>query len=104
MGDGQVHSLTKLTPEEERRFQLWYNGWARKTKIDPNPDDPRHFYDYRGAFRAGATPSMDPEDNRYHWPSAFKREGHPRLILDGMDTRTGLPSATASVQLKRGLR
>jgi hypothetical protein len=52
-----------------------------------NPDDPRHFYDWRAAYSAGATP-----DESGHWPSEFKREGHPRLIIDGIDTRTGEPA------------
>ena len=76
-------------PYDETEFQQWYGDWAKKSGISSNPDDPEHFYDYRGAYRAGAQPQISPEDNRYHWPSQFKREGHSRLILNGVDTRTG---------------
>ena len=33
---------------------------------------------------------MSPQDGLPHWPSEFKLEGHPNLIVDGVDTRTGL--------------
>lgn len=73
---------------DEGRFQSWYHGMAKKHGLSPNPDDPEHFYDYRAAFSAGAAP-----DASGHWPSKFKREGHPRLVIDGVDTRTGDPAA-----------
>lgn len=71
-------------PGDEAAFQQWYAARAQALGLNPNPDDPQHFYDYRAAFRAGAEP-----DASGHWPSQFKLEGHPRLILDGVDTRTG---------------
>lgn len=80
---------SQWTAEHEKAFQQWYSKMARLTGINPNPDDPEHYYDYRSAYRAGAVPQISPEDNRYHWPSAFKREGHPRLILEGINTKTG---------------
>lgn len=71
---------------DEKKFQEWYRKWATKWKLDPNPDDPRHFYDYRAAFEAGAEPNEEG-----HWPSEFKREGHPNQFVGGMDTKTGKP-------------
>ena len=76
---------------DEQAFQSWYSEQASKTGINPNPDDPQHFYDYRGAFSAGATPGLDG-----HWPSQFKKEGHPRMVLDGVNTKTGLPDDSPS--------
>ncbi len=79
-----------LSPFEEGQFQDWYDSLAAKLGLNPNPDDPQHFYDYRGAFSAGKGPSPDPTSGgALHWPSEFKREGHPRQFLDGIDTRTG---------------
>src|SRR5258705_11391750 len=72
--------------DSEPAFQKWYAERASKLHINPNPDDPRHFYDYRAAYRAGAEP-----DSTGHWPSKFKLPGHPRLIINGVDTRTGDP-------------
>lgn len=98
-----------LSPEEEAQFQDWYRNWAQRLRLNPNPDDPRHFYDYRGAYQAGIEPSpwvgttqpgslwglgqMMPdramERAPMHWSSQFKREGHPHEVVGGTNTRTG---------------
>ena len=72
---------------DEDEFRKWYAERAKKWGLSPDPDDPKHFYDYRAAFENGAEP--DPKDG--HWPSEYKLEGHPNLIVDGKDTRTGEP-------------
>jgi GGDEF domain-containing protein len=69
---------------DESDFNGWYQEKAARFDLSENPDDPRHFYNYRAAFRSGAEP-----DETGHWPSKFKKEGHPDLIIDGIDTRTG---------------
>ena len=69
---------------DEDAFQAWYAKYANKLDLSPNPDDVEHYYDWRAAYKAGATP-----DKEGHWPSKYKREGHPRLILDGVNTKTG---------------
>lgn len=74
---------------EELLFRQWYA--ARSEGLDPNPDSPLHFYDYRAAYKAGAEPEVSPVDGLPHWPSAFKKFGHPNMIVDGMDTRTETP-------------
>lgn len=66
-------------------FNTWYAKRAKKYGLDPNPDDPRHFYDYRAAYKAGA--DIDPETK--HWPSQFKKPGHPNRYVNGVDTITG---------------
>jgi len=68
-------------------FDEWYAGVAKKTGLNPNPDDPRHFYDYRAAYEAG----VQGPDETGHWPSEFKKEGHPRMVVDGINTKTGEP-------------
>jgi len=70
--------------ENEIKFRIWYYDWAKKLGLNLNPDDPKHFYDYRKAFEAGAEP-----DETGHWPSEFKLEGHPRMFLKGINTKTG---------------
>ena len=72
----------------EESFQDWYKGWAKKTGISPDPDHPLHFYNFRAAHRAGEVPAIA-EDGKYHWSSAYKRKGHPNLIVDGVNTKTG---------------
>lgn len=65
----------------EARFQKWYKDRASKLGLNPNPDDPQHFYNYRAAFAAGAEP-----DSTGHWPSKYKTSGHPRRFINGVDT------------------
>jgi hypothetical protein len=74
------------TYSDELEFRKWYDGWSRMLRLDPDPDNPQHFYDYRAAFMAGAQPT---KESGWHWPSEFKIEGHPNLIVDGVNTKTG---------------
>jgi hypothetical protein len=71
-------------PFDEGAFRSWYAGHANRWGLNPNPDDPKHFYDYRSAYKAGASP-----DDTGHWPSDFKLEGHPRMYVKGVNTKTG---------------
>ncbi len=77
--------------QEESDFQDWYRAWSMVTGLNPNPDDPRHHYDMRRAYQAGATPRLDPTDQRMHWPSQFKALDHPNRFVNGIDTITGQP-------------
>lgn len=56
---------TKLTPEEESKFQEWKSKNA--------PKDSGQDYDLRGAFKAGVTP----DEATGHWPDTFKKPNHP---------------------------
>lgn len=58
-----------------------------------NMDDPRQFYDYDAAFRNSAF-----VDKSGHFPSQFKKAGHPNLFVDGVNTKTG-EAATAYGQV-----
>lgn len=69
------------TPEP---FNAWYSRMAARYDLNPNPDDPAQFYDYRAAHKAGAAP-----DSTGHWPSQFKREGHPQTVVGGFNVKTG---------------
>lgn len=80
----QIDAAPQVTSDDESRFQAWYQSRVQRLGLNPNPDDPQHFYDYRAAFRAGAEP-----DQAGHWPSQFKREGHPRTVVGGVNTITG---------------
>lgn len=81
---GQELFRAKSGQAQEQEFQSWYQDRASKLGLNPNPDDPQHFYDYRAAHRAGAEP-----DETGHWPSQFKQEGHPRMVVNGVNTKTG---------------
>jgi len=74
-------------PFNEAEFQRWYQEISQQLGLNPDPDDPRHFYDYRAAYQTG----VRGPDETGHWPSQFKTEGHPNLVIGGVDTRTGQP-------------
>lgn len=82
-------------PFDEKAFQQWYGKAAADTGISPNPDDPEHYYDYRGAYASGVEP---PTEQGGHWPSQFKSPGHPNRYVDGIDTISGKPAKTATNQ------
>ena len=73
--------MTKLGQKEEAEFQDWIRQtpWypEYKLKYREEPDLNTSVYDYRGAWKAGAVPQKNPNDNMYHWPSKFKSEEHP---------------------------
>jgi hypothetical protein len=69
---------------DEQRFTRWYADVAARFDLDPNPDDPQHFYNYRHAFKVGAWP-----DAAGHWPSEFKAAEHPNRFVAGVDTAAG---------------
>lgn len=68
----------------EQRFRTWYGDMARRYDLNPDPDSPDQFYDYRAAFKAGAKP-----DTSGHWPSDYKKAGHPTLVVGGFHVQTG---------------
>ena len=75
-----------LSPIDEARFQNWYRDIVSQRKamghpLNPNPDDPEHFYDMRAAYANGV--EMSPDG---HFPSIYKKVGNPRYTLNGMTT------------------
>lgn len=85
--DEELTQSLDTKPIDENKFQEWYKIQSTKLGLNPDPDDPRHFYDYRAAFKVGVEP-----DETGHFPSEFKKEGHPNQIIDGIDTITGEPT------------
>ena len=78
---GLLDFLSKpLEPEEDVEFLDWYSGVAEGSGISPDPDDPRHYYDYRSAYEAGAR-----LDERKHLPSEFQHDLHPNRYIIGKD-------------------
>ena len=70
-------------PFDEAGFSEWYSDVAEQVSdstftLNPDPDAPRHYYDYRAAYEAGAK-----LDERKHLPSEFKHDLHPnRYVID----------------------
>lgn len=90
---------TMFDPAGEEEFQGWYRDYVGKTGLNPNPDDSRHAYDYRGLFSAMKrdperyTPRVDPKDGKYHGSSEFKDDDHPNRFVETekgvLDTKHG---------------
>ena len=78
---GLIDFLSKpVAPEKDVEFSHWYSNIAEKSNLSPDPDDPRHYYDYRSAYEAGAG-----LDERKHLPSEFKHDLHPNRFIVGKD-------------------
>lgn len=73
-----------LPTSDDPAFRQWYAQMSRDHGLSPDPDDPAQFYDYRAAFKAGAAP-----DASGHWPSTFKKPGHPNMVVGGFHVQTG---------------
>ena len=69
-----------LAPQEDTGFLDWYSDIAKKTNISPDPNDPKHYYDYRAAYEAGVD-----IDEKKHLPSKFKHDLHPDRFVIGKD-------------------
>ena len=65
---------------DETDFLDWYSNIAKGSNLSPDPDDPRHYYDYRSAYEGGAG-----LDERKHLPSKFKHDLHPNRFVIGKD-------------------
>ena len=66
--------------EDDPGFSAWYAEVSNRSGVNPDPDDPRHYYDYRAAYEEGA--ELD-EDR--HLPSRFKHDLHPNRYIIGKD-------------------
>lgn len=90
---------TPLLEEARKRglflspFQKWYAEGAPRWGLDEDPYNPEHYYDYEAAYNAG---ERGP-DASGHWPSKYKKPGHPRETVDGINTRTGEPVSRDTV-------
>ena len=78
--------------EEDPGFAKWYGEIVKGSDISPDPDDPKHYYDYRSAYNAGADPDGD-----MHLPSEFKHDLHPNRYVVGknleiMDSKYNKPA------------
>lgn len=62
------------------------NNFKKQFGEQPNIDEDTSNYNYRAAMLAGARP-----DATNHWPSDYKGSKNPRLILNGVNTKTGQP-------------
>lgn len=73
---------------DEIKFRKWYANKvsflrSKGQTLNPNPDDPRHHYDYRKAYNLKLEPSPTEHISKetgkpeYRWPDIGKLPGHP---------------------------
>lgn len=73
---------TQLTPAEEQSFRDWYKTYAAIHGLNQNPDNPLHYYDYRGYWKNGPEPmSFFFEE---HLPDTWKTPRHPSHSEDSI--------------------
>jgi len=65
-----------LPVDKEAEFQEWYKKQAQELGLHPNPDDPEHQYDYRGAFLSQERATWQKEHEQRRWPDRYKRKGY----------------------------
>lgn len=74
---------TKLSSEDENKFQLWLDKNHKEGKIQKG--DYNHYkekgfgynYDFRAAFKNKASGGIDPVDKQWHWNDYGKKPNHP---------------------------
>ena len=70
--------------KEEGEFKDWYAVMSGEYGLDPDPNHPDHYYDYKAAWKAGVQPEMyenEQGEKEYHWPSQFKADNHPNRYM-----------------------
>ena len=86
---------TNLDAGSEAAFQQWYGDYSNRNRLNRNPDDPRHQYDYRGWWQGiqsdpeRYTPQVSPHDGFEHGPSEFKDSDHPTMWKEHFLQATG---------------
>ena len=82
----QSSYLTRLTPRDERAYQLWFAQTKEALGRDLDPDDPT--YDMRGFWQGlqtgdqAATTAINPNDKRLHFPDKWKTPYHKGFSAD----------------------
>ena len=69
----------------ESKFSDWYSNIAEEVSsstftLNPDPDAPKHYYDYRSAYESGAS-----LNEKKKLPSEFKHDLHPDRYIIGKD-------------------
>jgi DNA polymerase III sliding clamp (beta) subunit (PCNA family) len=83
---------TKLTPEEEKKFQSWIQEGIQKYGIDLSDD--LDVYDLRGYWKSGGDKDEAFRQRKGHAPDTFKKPNHPTFseesIYSGKADKSGI--------------
>jgi hypothetical protein len=75
---------------EEPAFREWYGQYSKATGSSPNPDDPAHYYDYRGFWKEDR--GRTPLSSGMHLPDKYKLPGHPTFSNESKYATPGTPA------------
>lgn len=67
---------TVLNDEQEIEFSNWYKDISSKLKLNSNPDDYNHAYDYRGYWLENKDNNIDYSAKDFHFPDKYKKPNH----------------------------
>jgi len=82
--------ITTLTPDREEAFMKDWQAYANLNKLDMNPDNPEHYYDYRGFWDANKKSSVvnpfiwETKSTAGHLPDTWKTPGHPTFSVESV--------------------
>lgn len=67
---------TILNDEQEVTFNDWYKNISSKLKLNSNPNDYNHHYDYRGYWLENKDNNIDYLAKDFHFPDKYKKPTH----------------------------
>lgn len=67
---------TILNDEQEVAFNDWYKNISSKLKLNSNPNDYNHHYDYRGYWLENKNNNIDYSEKDFHFPDKYKKPTH----------------------------
>lgn len=82
--------ITTLSPDREDSFMKDWQAFASLYNLARNPDDPEHYYDYRGFWDANKKSSAvnpftwETKSTDGHLPDTWKTPGHPTFSVESV--------------------
>lgn len=67
---------TILNDKQEIEFSNWYKDISSKLKLNSNPDDYNHAYDYRGYWLENKDNDINYSAKDFHFPDKYKKPNH----------------------------
>ena len=67
---------TILSKRQEKEFQNWYKNVSSQLKLNENPDNPLHSYDFRGYWLENRNKDIDFSIPDFHFPDKYKTPSH----------------------------
>ena len=86
--------ITRLTPAEEKEFQIWYSKVAKYKNLNPNPDANGQDYDYRGYWRNEDRVGILGSNPNAHFTDKYKQPSHPTFSNESIYSSPQTPGGT----------